>query len=1199
LYLKEVVLENFKSFGKKTRVPFLQGFTAVTGPNASGKSNISDAVLFVLGPKSSKVVRAGKLTDLIFNGGNGRKNPGYCKVSLVFDNSDRTIPLDSNEVTLTRLVKYANNPENYYSYFYVNGKTSSLTEFENLLAHAHISADGYNFVQQGHINAITSMSNLERRRILDDIAGITKFDSDIEKADRKGEEVEQNMERIGIILKEIKGHLKSLERDRGGALKYKELKDELMTRKYQLCIRRKNSIENEIENLKKQINEYTKEKADFEKKLGEIKNEYENVERVFGEIEDKIADKGGEEAKKIKEEIDEMRTTLVRATEGINYSKDEIKRLKDERARIVIELNNVEKELKKNEKEKSRVEKELKNKEKTLDETQEKYSEVQTLISKSDTESLSIQKNLAQMKKEYETRQDVLKTLKIEKDVLSEKVQRLNSDIASTEESIKTYEAEIKDIEFEEKNLKKSLSAKTDMMKELQNELSLKKNEEEKLIKQIKEITPKITRLMNLKSQLNAELEANESVSKGYTRAVKEILNARESGELKGIHGAVAELGTSPEEYEDALSIAAGSRMQSIIVDNDANAAKAIAYLRQKKLGRVTFLPLNKMMKGMAAGKSLMVVKNPESLGFAIDLVKFDEKYRNAFWYVFGSTIIMKDLDAARKCMGGVRLVTLDGELLEAGGAMIGGSIEKHMKFSRGESEIDKISKELRDAVQKQELLSSQILAVREKINSIYGDLKKYDVEDSSVTMKMTDMGVKHKDYKSKLNALKIDRDQKLNEKNENEKILLEKNREIEENEKETARLDREKEEKGRLLMKSTTAELASMSKTLKNEMDRVADEVRTMSSQGKTLSTQIQIIEQRKQELIENETRIVKTISSHEEKIKTFINTKNECENKVDALMKVGQAMDGEMEGLNKKREKAYEDIVNLRNTLENYSGKIDTYGNMASDVSRKIPGFEEKLAEIIGEMQNYPDTSKKNMDEELSSVEYLKDTIHKCESVMASLEPVNMRALDDYDVQEKRKNELEEEIKHLIEQKRNLVKLVDALKNRKRENLLTVFDAVNENFKEIYPELSNNKEEAELVLENPDDLFEGGMAIHVKPKDSRVMRLEALSGGEKSLTALALIFAIQHYKPSPFYVLDEVDMFLDAVNAEKIAQMVKNNSKYAQFIMMTLRKITLKEADHVYGVVKQSNGISNIIGNVNISQIGEKGEINVGGSR
>ncbi|MCG2825276.1 MAG: chromosome segregation protein SMC [Thermoplasmatales archaeon] len=1199
MYLKEVVLENFKSFGKKTRVPFLQGFTAITGPNASGKSNISDAVLFVLGPKSSKVVRAGKLTDLIFNGGNGRKNPGYCKVSLVFDNSDRTIPLDSNEVTLTRLVKYANNPENYYSYFYVNGKTSSLTEFENLLAHAHISADGYNFVQQGHINAITSMSNLERRRILDDIAGITKFDSDIEKADRKGEEVEQNMERIGIILKEIKGHLKSLERDRGGALKYKELKDELMTRKYQLCIRRKNSIENEIENLKKQINEYTKEKADFEKKLGEIKNEYENVERVFGEIEDKIADKGGEEAKKIKEEIDEMRTTLVRATEGINYSKDEVKRLKDERARIVIELNNVEKELKKNEKEKSRVEKELKNKEKTLDETQEKYSEVQTLISKSDTESLSIQKNLAQMKKEYEERQDVLKTLKIEKDVLSEKVQRLNSDIASTEESIKTYEAEIKDIEFEEKNLKKSLSAKTDMMKELQNELSLKKSEEEKLIKQIKEITPKITRLMNLKSQLNAELEANESVSKGYTRAVKEILNARESGELKGIHGAVAELGTSPEEYEDALSIAAGSRMQSIIVDNDANAAKAIAYLRQKKLGRVTFLPLNKMMKGMAAGKSLMVVKNPESLGFAIDLVKFDEKYRNAFWYVFGSTIIMKDLDAARKCMGGVRLVTLDGELLEAGGAMIGGSIEKHMKFSRGESEIDRISKELRDAVQKQELLSSQILAVREKINSIYGDLKKYDVEDSSVTMKMTDMGVKHKDYKSKLNALKIDRDQKLNEKNENEKILLEKNREIEENEKETARLDREKEEKGRLLMKSTTAELASMSKTLKNEMDRVADEVRTMSSQGKTLSTQIQIIEQRKQELIENETRIVKTISSHEEKIKTFINTKNECENKVDALMKVGQAMDGEMEGLNKKREKAYEDIVNLRNTLENYSGKIDTYGNMASDVSRKIPGFEEKLAEIIGEMQNYPDTSKKNMDEELSSVEYLKDTIRKCESVMASLEPVNMRALDDYDVQEKRKNELEEEIKHLIEQKRNLVKLVDALKNRKRENLLTVFDAVNENFKEIYPELSNNKEEAELVLENPDDLFEGGMAIHVKPKDSRVMRLEALSGGEKSLTALALIFAIQHYKPSPFYVLDEVDMFLDAVNAEKIAQMVKNNSKYAQFIMMTLRKITLKEADHVYGVVKQSNGISNIIGNVNISQIGEKGEINVGGSR
>jgi chromosome segregation protein len=548
--------------------------------------------------------------------------------------------------------------------------------------------------------------------------------------------------------------------------------------------------------------------------------------------------------------------------------------------------------------------------------------------------------------------------------------------------------------------------------------------------------------------------------------------------------------------------------------------------------------------------------------------------------------------------MGGVRLVTLNGELLEAGGAMIGGSIEKHMKFSRGESEIDRISKELRDAVQKQELLSSQLLTLREKINSIYGDLKKYDVEDSSVTMKITDLGVKHKDYKGKLNALKIDRDQKLNEKNENEKALLEKNLEIEENKKELARLDREKEGKGRLLLKSTTAELASMSKTLKNEIDRVADEVRSLSSQGKTLSTQIQIIEQRKQQLIENETSIVKTISSHEEKIKTFTNAKSECENKVDALMKVGQAMDGEMEDLNRKREKAYEDIVNLRNTLENYSDKIDTYRNMASDVSAKIPAFEEKLAEIIGEMQSYPDTSKENMDEELSSIEYLKDTVRKCESVMASLEPVNMRALDDYDIEEKRKNELEEEIKHLIEQKKNLIKLVDALKNKKKENLLKVFDAVNENFKEIYNELSDGKE-AELVLENPDDLFEGGMAIHVKPKNSRMMRLEALSGGEKSLTALALIFAIQHYKPAPFYVLDEIDMFLDAVNAEKIAQMVKNNSRYAQFIMMSLRKITLKEADHVYGVVKQNNGISNVIGNVNISQIGEKGEITIGGSR
>jgi chromosome segregation protein len=301
LYLKDIYLENFKSFGKKIRIPFLSGFTAVTGPNGSGKSNIADAILFVLGPKSSKMIRAGKLTDLIFNGGNKRKPSSYCKVSLIFNNESKLIPINEDEVRLTRVVKISKtNAENYYSYFYVNGKPSSLTEFENLLAHARISADGYNLVQQGDINRITQMSNLDRRRILDDIAGITKFDHDISRTEDKHEAVKNNLERIQILFDEIKNNLHQLKRDRDAALKYKELRDELNLAKAQIAHKKKEQAELEIGSLNEQIQKYENDRIEFSNKLDGYRQKLVATENELEEIDNQIAERGGEEAEQIK-----------------------------------------------------------------------------------------------------------------------------------------------------------------------------------------------------------------------------------------------------------------------------------------------------------------------------------------------------------------------------------------------------------------------------------------------------------------------------------------------------------------------------------------------------------------------------------------------------------------------------------------------------------------------------------------------------------------------------------------------------------------------------------------------------------------------------------------------------------------------------------------------------------------------------------
>ncbi|MCK4902960.1 MAG: AAA family ATPase, partial [Thermoplasmatales archaeon] len=299
MYLKEVRMENFKSFGKKLTVPFFPGFTAITGPNGSGKSNIADAILFVLGPKSSKVMRAGRLTDLIFNGGKKHKNPAkFCRVSLVFGNKKRKMPVDADEVILTRMIKRAplkNDPTNYYSKFYINDRSATYSDFENVLLHARMSGDGYNIVKQGDVTSLIEMGSIDRRRLIDDIAGISHFDNDIKKAEKEAVEVDSNLERIRIILSEISGQIRQLKNDRDSAYRYKELKDQLYETKAKIAMKKKQDVEAQIAEVAKQIESYESEKVKLDEKSKELKNKYAESQKELEELEKKIGDVGGDE----------------------------------------------------------------------------------------------------------------------------------------------------------------------------------------------------------------------------------------------------------------------------------------------------------------------------------------------------------------------------------------------------------------------------------------------------------------------------------------------------------------------------------------------------------------------------------------------------------------------------------------------------------------------------------------------------------------------------------------------------------------------------------------------------------------------------------------------------------------------------------------------------------------------------------------
>jgi chromosome segregation protein len=1126
VYLKEIYLENFKSFGRKIRIPLLTGFTAITGPNGSGKSNIADAILFVLGPKSSKMIRAGKLTDLIFNGGN-KKNPAkYCKVSLIFNNETRVIPIDTDEVRLTRLVKISpSNAENYYSYFYVNGKPSSLNEFENLLAHARISADGYNLVQQGDINRIIQMGKIDRRKIMDDIAGITKFDHDINKAEDKQGAVLENLDRIQILLEEIKNNLSRLKHDRNAAVKFKELKDQMNQAKAQIAHKRKEEVELKIISYTEQIKKFEADRISLNSKLEEYQQKFVEAENTLKELDDKIAEMGGDEAEELKVKIDELRLTQYKATDTIETSRSDIQTAKEEQSVLNRELKVVKKELQNLEKRQTEAANELEEINKVIKDSEAELKKQEEHRSKSSTEILELQREIGKLNQKIDSKHDDIKDRSLELDRAKEKLERMNSVITENQEVVNKTKFEIEELTWRIKDQEKKTKEEDSIINDLTEQYHQCKSKEKKLAKQAQELEEATNRLNREYMKLKAQKDAAESVQKNYSRTVERVLEARDRGLLRGIHGTIAELAEVDKEYERALTVAAGARMQSVVVDNDENASKAIEYLKSEKLGRATFLPLNKMLTGRPRAKALMCERNSKSLGFAIDLIKFDEKYRSAFWYVFGDTVIMEDLYSARKVMGGVRLVTKSGEVIEPSGAMVGGNIGSlNLRFGApSESDFNNISELLRKSIEESERVSKELQTVRSEMTELEDKIRESNLSTGSTGFQVDDLKAKKKELSDKLKGLEKSFNEQLKDVEVETKNLSEMEGSLADANDEVEKLIQEREDKRELITKSTP----------KKVREQLNDELNT--------------------------------------------------------LLKVKDAMDQKYKDLKDKRDKLFQSRVKLESLIDTTNTKIIASGDLILKAQTNLQTVEDTIADIEAEIQNYENIE---LVKPIPPMDELNKTIQRLDIAMARLEPINMKAIEDYDIQLERKVNLEEEIKRLLEKQKDLLQIVESLKKKKKEKLLVVFNGVNENFIEIYNELSAGGT-AELLLENEDEPFEGGLIIKAKPPNKKLARLEALSGGEKSVVSMALIFAIQQFQPSPFYVLDEVDQNLDAINAEKVANMVRNDASTAQFLMISLRKVSLNRAHHVYGVTIQNNGITDIIGKINLNELGKEGKL------
>jgi len=1179
MYLKALEVSNFKSFRGEVTIPLERGFTAITGPNGSGKSNCGDAIQFVLGPRSNKTIRAQNSKDLIFNGGNNHNAARSCSVTLVFanpslDNGRRRLPLNMDEVRMSRSIRLTKSG-NVVTNYHLNGEESSQKSFHRILGAANARPDGYNIVLQGDVTSLAKMTAKERRKVLDSVAGVTLYDDEIRKADRQKDSVDDYIERIKLLEDSQKIRLKELKKQKDLAVKVKDLVEDLNQARitsYQA------SYASQLAEKEYQVNEqsrYLEEANNLEQQVREGSKTLLSLDDQIGELQKQIEELTGGESKGLNKVIFDLHLRIDTNKDKISEAESKDLDDKAEVEELSSHLDGAKSALEEFVNNLNTAKQDLEDSKKSLDEAQTEELEIQKIMESSGDESAKFSQQLTSLLSELEQATEKLNLAQSEVNKTAVQAELISEQLAKSQETAEENRLALGELELQGQELSGN-NPSTDRNK-LSKDLITAQRSEEKLVEQSQLVEVKLREAERTRERLRAEME-NSSGAKGMAGGAAAVISARDNGELTGIIGTIAELcAPIDSSHESALATAIGGGMTSIVVENDEIAAKAIKWLAEKRAGRATFLPLNKLNNNRAAGKALMVSKKPGVVGFAHELLDYDPKIDIAIKFVLRNTLIVDSLSTARNYMGGVRLVTLRGDVTEAGGAMIGGS-KRPMRVSfgggiKGASEIEKLSSE----IAKLELMSETVSAALHQARKEQQQLrtKINELTDSDQAVKLQEWRAEIKQAKSvynkslgevnghetKLSDLEMLASKQIDSLDEAQSMVADLNEKVSDtrNEMEAASPEHLKDRLHAAQMKRLDSEglmskaLAALESGSEHET-LLTERVTDLTSRIESLNSSIIS----RSDMIDNLQASIATDS---------IELKDREEERTQLLE--------ENKGLEDERLALVDERASLRTELTQKSTDAQSRRRLSDELGRSIINKDMVINELYSDMQANG-ISPAPPEVSLPSVGDAEKRVRSLERAMEKHGPVNMLAIEQYAECEERLDSMKVEFKQLQSRRANLVEITEKLESQRKQKLVKVLDKVNENFQKSYKILSDGGK-GELYLENPDEPFKGGLELWAKPKgkSSKVNRLQ-LSGGEQSMAALALIFAIQDYDPSPFYYFDEVDQNLDAINAERIAEMCRERSKKAQFLMVTLRKVSLRLADHHIGITHGGDGCS-----------------------
>lgn len=1180
MHIKELVLENFKSFGRKTRIPLYEDFTTISGPNGSGKSNIIDSILFALGLARTSGIRAEKLTDLIYNPGheddaNSFSGEREASVTVVLDNTDRTVAREQvisaagtekigeiDEITIRRRIKQTDE-DTYYSYYYLNGRSVNLSDIRDLLSQAGVTPEGYNVVMQGDVTEIITMTPGSRRLIIDEIAGVAEFDAKKADALEELEIVQERVDEATLRIEEKQDRLEQLKDERETALEYQSLKEEKEEFEGYLKASELEEKRIELTDSKSTLESFEEELDTAQRELDIHQGKLTRLQEDLADLNAEIERKGEDEQLELKREIEEIKGEISRLEDRIETASERIEDADSVQRQAFVQIDRkqeaveeFEAEIRNKKVEKSTLKAEVQEKE-------SKLAEVEAEIDSIDSEYEVVRNELTTKRNELQERRDEQNELQREQDRLLDAARRRSREQREIKEELEEIEAKKPDLEAKIKDLEFELQRAQENQSTISNVVSDLKEEKNSLQEEFATVDDKLS----AKQQEYAELEARADVSgdSSYGRAVTTVLNA----EINGVHGTIGQLGSVASEYEVACETAGGGRLANVVVSNDQVGQECIEHLKSQNAGRATFLPLTKMDNRRLPS----LPDHPGVVDFAFNLVDFNQEYASVFSYTLGSTLVVEDMKTARDLMGKYRLVTLDGELVEKSGAMTGGSTSgSRYSFTKsGKGQLELVAEQISTLEAEKRQLRSDLQDVenrledaRDRQSEAVDAVRDITQQLESVESKKAGLTDQITRLEDKLNKIEETRDEISSDIDGVQAKIETKSDEVSVVASEIDDLEAQ-------LQDSEIPELTSKAESIREDISDLEQRMDDIDGDLNELSLEKRYAEEAIESLHEDIENAQNRKAAAEEKIEELEESIESEKERLAQKQGEVEELEAELIDLKTERETLKEDVIDAEAARDEQKADVQSIESSIDECSDRIARLEWEIEELEGEVGEYdPD--------EVPDHDTVEKEIDRLRREMESLEPVNMLAIDEYDRVSEELDELETKRGTLIEEADGIRERIEEFESRKRETFMEAYEGINSHFRDIFARLSNGS--GELVLEDPDDPFEGGLTMRAQPRDKPVQRLDAMSGGEKSLTALAFVFAIQRFNPAPFYALDEVDAFLDAANAEMVGEMVDDLAGDAQFVVVSHRAALLERSERAIGVTMQENNLSAVTG-------------------